>query len=53
MSVYSVAQAQADLDSLIDKALAGEEVLIAHDGEVVELRGLATPFEPEVAAELT
>jgi prevent-host-death family protein len=39
MSSYSVADAGNSLPSLIDKALAGEEVVITRDGKpVVELR---------------
>jgi prevent-host-death family protein len=39
MSVYSVADAKNRLPTLIDKALAGEEVIITRRGKpVVELR---------------
>lgn len=42
MSAYSVADAKNRLPSLIDKAVAGEEVIITRHGKpVVELR--ATP----------
>lgn len=45
MSTYSVAEAKNGLPALIDKALAGEEVVITRRGhEVVEIR-------PRVAAE--
>ncbi len=48
MSAYSVADAEAGLLSLIDRALAGEEVIITRNGEpVVELR----PTVDTVAAE--
>jgi antitoxin (DNA-binding transcriptional repressor) of toxin-antitoxin stability system len=39
MTVYSVTEARAKLSSLIDKAAAGEEVVIGRRGKpVVELR---------------
>jgi antitoxin (DNA-binding transcriptional repressor) of toxin-antitoxin stability system len=53
VSIYSVLQAQDDLDDLIDRALAGEEVFIAHGGGVVELRGLTPQDEPAASAEQT
>lgn len=44
MSSYSVADAKNHLPSLIDKALAGEEVVITRHGKpVVELRKTALP----------
>ena len=48
MTTYSVADAKNHLPSLIDKALAGEEVVITRHGKpVVELR---TTTAPEVRA---
>ena len=42
MSTYSVANAKAGLPRLIDKAMAGEEVIITRHGKpVAELRGTA------------
>jgi antitoxin (DNA-binding transcriptional repressor) of toxin-antitoxin stability system len=47
MIVYGLSEAQSDLDTLIDRALAGEEVLIAVKGEVVaELGGMLAQSEP-------
>jgi len=47
MSSYSVAEAKNGLPSLIDKVLAGEEVVITRRGqEVVELRRRTKP-EPD------
>lgn len=44
MSSYSVADAKNRLPSLINKALAGEEVVITRHGKpVVELRTTASP----------
>lgn len=46
MTVFSVAEAKNRLPSLIDKALAGEEVIITRRGKpVVELR----PASPRAA----
>ena len=43
MSTYSVADAKNGLPRLIDRALAGEEVIIARHGKpVAELRPVAT-----------
>ncbi len=48
MSSYSVAEAKNGLPSLIDKALAGEEVVITRRGrEVVELRPRPVAIVPE------
>jgi prevent-host-death family protein len=48
MTTYSVAQAKNQLPTLIDKALAGEEIVITRRGKpVVELRpALAKPKPP-------
>jgi prevent-host-death family protein len=44
MSSYSVADAKAGLPNLINRALAGEEVIITRHGKpVVELRPTAAP----------
>jgi len=44
MSTYSVADAKNGLPRLIDRALEGEEVIIARHGKpVAELRPVATP----------
>ena len=44
MSSYSVADAKAGLPSLINRALAGEEVIITRHGKpVVELRPTTAP----------
>jgi prevent-host-death family protein len=44
MSTYSVADAKAGLPGLINRALAGEEVIITRHGKpVVELRPTAVP----------
>jgi len=50
MTQYSVAEAKNGLPGLIDKALAGEEVVITRHGKpVVELRQASRPT-PDVAA---
>ncbi|HTV43759.1 MAG TPA: type II toxin-antitoxin system Phd/YefM family antitoxin [Stellaceae bacterium] len=47
MTVYSVADAKNRLPSLIDKALAGEEVIITRRGKpVAELRPATQPAAP-------
>ncbi len=47
MSTYSVADAKAGLPRLINRALAGEEVIITRHGKpVVELRPTAAPIAP-------
>lgn len=47
MSSYSVAEAQNGLPGLIDRALAGEEVLITRHGRVVvEIRPAVPAAEP-------
>ena len=44
MSTYSVADARAQLPKLIDRALAGEEVVISRHGKaVVEIRPAQVP----------
>jgi prevent-host-death family protein len=44
MSTYSVAEAKAHLPGLINRALAGEEVLITRHGKpVAELKAAAQP----------
>jgi prevent-host-death family protein len=51
MSSYSVADAGNRLPSLIDKALAGEEVVITRDGKpVVELRPADRAIPRDIAA---
>ena len=50
MSTYSVADAKDGLPRLIDRAMAGEEVIITRHGKpVVELRPTAAP-EPDADA---
>ena len=52
MATYSVAEAKAKLPSLIDKAAAGEEVVITRHGKpVAELRPKAAR-DPALAAAL-
>ena len=47
MTAYSVADAKNRLPSLIDKALAGEQVIITRRGKpVVELRPVSRPAAP-------
>lgn len=44
MSTYSVAEAKSGLPSLINRAMAGEEVIITRHGKpVAELRPAAAP----------
>jgi prevent-host-death family protein len=44
MSRYGVAEAKNSLASLLDKAMAGEEVIITRHGKaIVELRPVANP----------
>jgi prevent-host-death family protein len=44
MSTYSVAEAKSGLPGLINRALAGEEVIITRHGKpVVEIRPTAVP----------
>jgi prevent-host-death family protein len=53
MSTYSVADAKAGLPSLINRALAGEEVIITRHGKpVVELRPASVPNPAGRAAAL-
>jgi prevent-host-death family protein len=53
MSTYSVADAKAALPSLINRALAGEEVIITRHGRpVAELRPAAAPIPAGRAAAL-
>lgn len=53
MSSYSVADAKAGLPSLINRALAGEEVIITRHGKpVVELRPASVPDPAGKAAAL-
>lgn len=52
MTAYSVAQAKNQLPKLIDKALAGEEVVITRRGKpVVELRPRPPRPEPPVGTD--
>ena len=47
MAAYSVADAKNRLPSLIDKAIAGEEVVITRHGKpVAELRAAAPAYKP-------
>jgi prevent-host-death family protein len=47
MSEHSLPEAEHSLSDLIDRALAGEDVVITRDGRpVVELRPLATRADP-------
>ncbi len=49
MSNYGVAEAEIALDSLIDKASAGEKVVITRDGQpVAELRPILTAAEQPI-----
>jgi len=44
MSRYSVAEANNTLSSLLDKAMAGEEVIITRHGKpIVEFKPVSTP----------
>jgi len=53
VSTYSVAHAKAGLPGLINRALAGEEVIITRHGKpVVELRPTSVPKGAEKAAAL-
>jgi len=46
MSHYGVAEAKNQLTSLIDRAMAGEEVIITRHGKpVVELKPMAKPLK--------
>lgn len=52
MTDYSVADAKNHLPKLIDKALAGEEVIITRRGKpVVELRPAAARPEPPIGTD--
>jgi len=51
MSTYSVAEAKSGLSGLINRALAGEEVIITRHGKpVVEIRPTAAPSATDPAA---
>jgi prevent-host-death family protein len=51
MSSYSVAEAKSGLPGLINRALAGEEVIITRHGKpVVELRPTVAPSAADPAA---
>jgi antitoxin (DNA-binding transcriptional repressor) of toxin-antitoxin stability system len=53
MSTHSVADAKAGLTSLINRAIAGEEVIITRHGKpVVELRATSASAAPGRAAAL-
>jgi prevent-host-death family protein len=53
MSVYSVAEAKNQLSKLIDRALKGEDVVIARRGApVVELKPVRPPPRPITEAEI-
>jgi antitoxin (DNA-binding transcriptional repressor) of toxin-antitoxin stability system len=53
MSLHSVAEASRDLLRLIDRALQGEPVVIARDGQpIVELRPIPPPPRPVTEADL-
>jgi prevent-host-death family protein len=53
MSVYSVAEAKNQLSKLIDRALKGEDVVIARRGApVVELKRVRPPPRPITEAEI-
>ncbi|MGH7050998.1 MAG: type II toxin-antitoxin system Phd/YefM family antitoxin [Acetobacteraceae bacterium] len=53
MSRYGVAAAKSGLSKLIDRALAGEPVVITRHGHpVVELRPAAAPARPVAKADL-
>jgi antitoxin (DNA-binding transcriptional repressor) of toxin-antitoxin stability system len=52
MTRYSIAEAKESLSTLIDKALAGEDVTLMRDGEaVVELRPSAPRAAPRPLSE--
>lgn len=52
MSAYSVANAKSSLPSLINRAMAGEEVIITRHGRpVVELRAMAVADSPSFVAD--
>ncbi len=53
MSTYSIAIAKDYLSNLVDEAIAGEEVALTRDGEVVAyLRPPATPAPRKPSKEL-
>jgi antitoxin (DNA-binding transcriptional repressor) of toxin-antitoxin stability system len=53
MATYSIEEAKKLLSELIDKALAGEDVRIARDGEpVVQLRAGSAPRTPRTGHRL-
>jgi prevent-host-death family protein len=53
MSTYSVTDAKASLSRLINRALAGEEVIVTRRGKpVVELHPTAAPIAPDRNAAL-
>lgn len=53
MSTHSVAEARNSLSVLIDRAVAGEQIVITRHGQpIVELRALASKAEPITGAAL-
>ncbi len=52
MTTITLDKAKSDLPSLIDRALSGEEIVIARDGGAVKLAPIALPevHEPEVGS---
>lgn len=53
MSTHSVAEARNQLSELIDRALAGEDVVITRHGRpVVALTAVPAPVRPITAADL-
>jgi prevent-host-death family protein len=53
MSSHSITDAKANLSKLIDRALAGEVVIITRHGrQVVELKPMAKQAEPMTKADL-
>ena len=53
MGKHSVAEAKNSLSSLIDRALAGEDIVITRHGQpVVELRPVSRAPEPITAADI-
>jgi prevent-host-death family protein len=53
MSTHSIADAKNQLSELIDRAMAGEDVVITRHGRaVVELKPIPAPAHPVSAADL-
>ncbi len=53
MDAYRVADTEADVPSLVDRAAAGEQVFITRDGQpVAELRQLSAPIHATDATDV-